>query len=328
MLTDRVHRVRIAHLPTPIDYLPRLSALLGGPRLYIKRDDQTGLATGGNKTRKLEFLIADALGHGADTVITGGAPQSNHCRQTAAAAARHGLRAVLVLKGEAPKPPHVGNILLDELLGAELRWSGDMPRDEALQAAFEAEQQSGHKPYLIPYGGSNEVGATGYVAAIEELQSQLRSGYLPICHFDAIVFASSSGGTQAGLSVGAKALGIQSRILGISVDKHADVLSELVADLANRTAERLGLNVRLSAGDIEVNDNYLGGGYAVVGAPEREAIRLVAQTEGLLLDPVYTGRAMAGLLDLIRKGEFSKGQHVLFWHTGGTAALSGFSEVL
>ncbi|GAB4464383.1 MAG: D-cysteine desulfhydrase [Anaerolineae bacterium] len=325
MLTDALPRLRFAHLPTPIERLPRLSAQLG-VELYVKRDDQTGLATGGNKTRKLEFLVAEALAQGADTLITGGATQSNHCRQTAAAAARHGMRCVLVLGGHAPAQLD-GNNLLSTLLGAELRWCGNRARDDVMQATLE-EKQASHAPYLIPYGGSNPTGATGYVAAVEELAAQLESGAAGVDRFDTIVFASSSGGTQAGLALGVAALGLPTRVLGVSVDEQADVLKARVADLANQTSARLGLSQRLSPDDIDVDAGYLGGGYAVVGEPEREALRLVARTEGLLLDPVYTGRAFAGLLDRVRRGLHRPGERILFWHTGGEAALPAFRDVL
>ncbi len=325
MLTDALPRLRFAHLPTPIERLPRLSARLG-VELYVKRDDQTGLATGGNKTRKLEFLVAEALAQGADTLITGGAVQSNHCRQTAAAAARHGMRCVLVLGGHAPAQLD-GNNLLAALLGAAIRWTGNRPRDAVMQATYE-EEKANHAPYLIPYGGSNPTGAAGYVAAVEELAAQLQSGAVGVDRFDIILHASSSGGTQAGLALGAAALGLSTRVVGVSIDAEADDLKARVADLASRTAAHLGLSHRFGPDDIDVDANYLGGGYAVVGAPEREALGLAAQTEGLLLDPVYTGRAFAGLLDRIRRGLHRPGERILFWHTGGEAALSAFRDVL
>ena len=326
MLTDALPRLRFAHLPTPIEHLPRLSDALG-LALYVKRDDQTGLATGGNKTRKLEFLVADALAQGADTLITGGAVQSNHCRQTAAAAARHGLRCVLVLGGHAPSQ-YDGNNLLAALLGAELRWTGGEPRDAVMQSTFEGEQAADRTPYLIPYGGSNPIGAAGYVAAVEELAAQLQGGVAGVEGFDAVVFASSSGGTHAGLALGVAALGLPTRVLGISVDAQADSLKARVAGLASQTAARLGLDHRFGPDDIEVDAGYLGGGYAVVGDAEREAIRLAARLEGLLLDPVYTGRAFAGLIDRARRGLHRPGERVLFWHTGGEAALPAFRDVL
>jgi D-cysteine desulfhydrase family pyridoxal phosphate-dependent enzyme len=326
MLTETIPRRRFALLPTPIERLPRLGEQLG-VQLYVKRDDQTGLATGGNKTRKLEFLVAEALHDGAQTLITGGAVQSNHCRQTAAAAAKHGLRCVLVLGGHAP-PQFDGNNLLATLLGAEIRWTGDAPRDEMMEKTYRDELAAGHEPYLITYGGSTPTGAAGYVAAVEELAEQLKRDSALVDHFDTIVFASSSGGTQAGLALGVAALNMDMRVLGISVDEDADELKAWVAELANATADQLELTTQLTPDDIDVDDGYLGGGYAVVGDAEREAITVAARTEGLLLDPVYTGRAFAGLLDRIKQGKHHEGERILFWHTGGQASLSAFRDVL
>ncbi len=317
-------RLRFAHLPTPIERLERLSKHLGGPEIYIKRDDQTGLATGGNKTRKLEFLIAEALAQGCDHVVTTGAPQSNHCRQTAAAAARYGLGCTLVLSGEEPSSI-TGNLLLDKLLGAHLYWAGERPRNEVMVEAAEKLRKMGRKPYPIPLGGSNVLGATSYVLAMKELTEQLKSERLNI---DFIVFASSSGGTQAGIALGAEVYGFRGQILGISVDHPSEALQTQAAALATATATHLGLGHLSLAERIKVNDDYLGGGYAVMGEIEREAIRMTAELEGILLDPVYTGRAMGGLIDLIRWGAFTRGQTVLFWHTGGPAALPAFADKL
>ena len=309
-----IPRRHFAHLPTPVDALPTLTARLGGPNLLVKRDDQPGLALGGNKTRKLEFLVADAQARGADLLITGGAAQSNHCRQTAAAAARFGLDCTLVLAGEPPQRASA-NLILDQLLGANIVWTLPDARDETMARVEEEARTVGRTPYLIPYGGSNEIGALGYVFAMQELIAQGVDA-------DWIVVASSSGGTQAGLAVGARLFGYQGRILGISIDKPEVELSrDVVAALATRTARHLGESIRFSAGDILVKDDYLGGGYGMMGEPEIEAIQLFARTEALLLDPVYTGRAAAGLLDLIRQGFFKRDETVLFWHTGGTPVL-------
>jgi L-cysteate sulfo-lyase len=317
-------RTSLGFFPTPLHPLPNLSARLGGPALWIKRDDQTGLATGGNKTRKLEFLVADALQQRADTLITVGAPQSNHVRQTAAAAARAGLNSALVLRGAAPAV-RTGNILLDDLVGAEIFWAGTRALDEVAAEVAEELSARGQRPYVIPLGGSNPIGAAGYVAAMLELVEQARASGL---RFDAIVFATSSGGTQSGLVLGAKLSGYTDRVLGISVDQRADQLVPLLVDLANATSQHIRAAITFSTQDFEVNDHYLSGGYAVLGEPEREAIRLCARMEGLLVDPVYTGRAMAGLIDLIRAGEFKPGQNVLFWHTGGIPALFAYAEQL
>ena len=324
MLTERQPRIRIAHLPTPIEPLPRLSSRLGGPNLWVKRDDLTGLAGGGNKARKLEFFVAEALATGADTLVTCGAVQSNHARQTAAAAAKLGLGCTLVLRGREPLESQ-GNLLLDRLLGAQIVWAEDRPADERLVEVAEELRASGRRPYLVPYGGSTPVGAYGYVAAMEELLDQAtREGI----SFDRIVFPSSSGGTQAGLAVAARALSYKGEVLGISVDLTARDLQEKLAPLATATAELLELPASFAPEDFLVEDAYTGAGYAVLGDLEREAIRTAAETEGLLLDPVYTGRAFGGLLDLIRQGAFDPGERLLFWHTGGIPALFAYSEAL
>jgi len=312
-----IPRIKFAHLPTPIEPLPRLSAELGGPNLLVKRDDLTGLAFGGNKIRKLEFLLADAQSHGAHTIITAGAVQSNHCRQTAAACAHLNFECILVLSGEKPASV-TGNLLLDQLFNAKLVWTSLPERDEILQLTFQKAWELGQRPYLIPYGGSNTIGATAYAFAMKELLDQ---NYQP----DWIIFASSSAGTQAGLVTGARLFGFKGKVLGISVDETDAELKARVASLASTTADALGEKVDFLPQDIMVSADYLGGGYGVMGTPEIEAIRLFARLEGLLLDPVYTGRAAAGLIDLIRKGYFKKEETILFWHTGGTPAL--FSEM-
>ncbi|VAW31573.1 pyridoxal phosphate-dependent deaminase, putative [hydrothermal vent metagenome] len=324
MIVNYPDRKPLAHLPTPLEKLERLSKHLGGPEIYIKRDDQTGLATGGNKTRKLEFLLADALAQGCDHLITTGAPQSNHCRQTAAAAAHLGLGCSLVLSGEEPAQLQ-GNLLLDKLLGAHLYWAGDKLRKEMVVEVVNEQRAMGHTPYVIPLGGSNVMGATSYVLAMQELTAQLTAASINI---DFILFASSSGGTQAGIVLGAELYGFHGQVLGISVDHPADDLKMQVSALATATATHLGVGTVSIADKVEVNDDYIGEGYAMVGETEREAIKLVAQLEGILLDPVYTARAMGGLIDLIRWGAFTRGQSVLFWHTGGAAALPAFRDKL
>jgi len=308
-----IPRVRLVSFPTPVEPLPRLGAALKGPRLYVKRDDLTGLAMGGNKTRKLEFVLAEAQAHGARTLITVGAAQSNHCRQPAAVAAKAGLDCLLVLSGNPAQQP-TGNLLLDRLFGAEIVWTTRPEREAALQRTFEEAWQAGRRPYLIPLGASNGLGTLAYEAAFREFLAQ------PVA-VDWIVVASSSGGTQAGLALGARRAGWPGRVLGISIDEPEQELKRRVAGLAEEAAGRLGETIHFSPEDILVNDGYLGQGYGIMGAPEREAIRLFAETEGLLLDPVYTGRAAAGLVDLIRRGFFKPEESVLFWHTGGASAL-------
>jgi len=320
MESDPISRLSLAQLPTPVEALPRLSALLKGPAIMVKRDDQTGLAFGGNKTRKLEFLVAAARRAEARTLITRGAAQSNHCRQTAAAAARFGFNCTLVLAGDPP-PSVTGNLLIDHLLGVDIVWSRSEDPEELLQSTFEKLESEGSAPYLIPYGGSNPVGALAYAYAMQEWLDQ----HMPA---DRIVFATSSGGTQAGLVLGAKQFGYRGRITGISVDKPADQLRALVVDLANATADYIGWDVRVQPADVLIDDDYLGGGYGVISDAEIEAIRLFAQTEGLMLDPVYTGKAAAGLLDCIRNDTFAPEETILFWHTGGTPGLFAYADAL
>lgn len=308
-----IPRVRVAHLPTPLEAMPRLSAALHGPRLWVKRDDLTGLAFGGNKTRKLEFVLAEAQSHGARTLITTGAAQSNHCRQTAALARRFGLDCILVLSGDPEQVPS-GNLLLDHLLGAEIVWARREERDAVLRQTFEEAWAAGRRPHLIPLGASDEIGALGYVFALDEL---IRQGET----FDWIIVPSSSGGTQAGLVLGARRANLSTRILGISIDHPAGELQQTVAALASEASERFGPRILFDPAEVLVNDQYLGGGYGVLGEPEIEAIRLFAREEGLFLDPVYTGRAAAALIGLIREGFFKETDRVLFWHTGGATAL-------
>lgn len=309
-----IPRLNFAHLPTHVEELPRLTTLLNGPRILVKRDDQTGLAFGGNKTRKLEFLIAEAQEQGADLLISGGALQSNHCRQTAAAAARYGFDCTLVLTGDAPKQPSA-NLLLDQMFGAEIVTVADRKdRDRILQETFDNAVKAGRKPYLVPYGGSSPTGAMGYVFAMQEFINQ---------HFkvDWIVFGTSSGGTHAGLVLGQRVFGFKGRVLGISIDEPEAQLKAHVSALASQASEKLGERINFTPDDVLANEEYCQAGYGVFGEGEREAIKLFASNEGLLLDPVYTGRAAAGMIDLIRKGFFKKNETVLFWHTGGQPAL-------
>jgi D-cysteine desulfhydrase len=282
--------------------------------LLIKRDDQTGLALGGNKTRKLEFLVAEARDQGAKTLISGGALQSNHCRQTAAAAARFGFKCVLVLTGDTPKQPSA-NLLLDELFGAEIVHVADRgDRDRILQETFDRAVKEGMKPYLVPYGGSSPTGALGYAFAMKELMEQSLLA-------DWVVFATSSGGTQAGLLLGQRVFGYKGKMLGISIDESEEWLKEHVSELASLASQKLGERIEFTPEEVLANANYCSAGYGMLTEPELEAIRLFATCEGLLLDPVYTGRAAAGLIDLIRKGFFKKDETVLFLHTGGQPAL-------
>ena len=316
-----ISRLNFAHLPTPIEELPRLSDHLAGPRILIKRDDQTGLAFGGNKTRKLEFLVAEARDQGAQTLISGGALQSNHCRQTAAAAARFGLDCILVLSGEMPEYASA-NLILDQLFGAEIVTVADRAyRDRTLQETFDKAVAAGRKPYLVPYGGSSPTGALGYAFAVEEFMQQN-------IHADWFVFGTSSGGTHAGLVLGQRVFGYQGKVLGISIDESEEWLQTHVSKIASDASEKLGQRIEFIPADVLATANYCGAGYGVLTDAEREAVNLFAKYEGLLLDPVYTGRAAAGMIDLIREGFFKKDETVLFWHTGGAAALPAFVDKL
>ena len=321
-------RLRLAHLPTPLEPLERLSRELGGPKIWVKRDDLTGLAGGGNKTRKLEFLLGEALEGGADTVMTAGAVQSNHARQTAAACARLGLACELFLVEGAPgrgeSYGRSGNVLIDRILGAKLRiLPGSSNTETAMEERAEALRGEGRRPYVIPVGGSNAVGALGYVECACELSAQAHEMSLVI---DALIHASASHGTQAGLVVGLAVAGVEARLLGVGVSGSAQQARANVERIATATCERLGSPPRYA--EIEVDDRFVGEGYGIPTPEGLAAIRLLARLEGLLLDPVYTGKAMAGLVAMIREGRFSDEQNVVFLHTGGWPALFAYEEEL
>jgi L-cysteate sulfo-lyase len=324
----RFPRVRFAHLPTPLEPMPNLTRLLRGPQLYVKRDDCTGLATGGNKTRKLEFLIGEALAQGADTLITHGAVQSNHVRQTAAAARRYSLKCAALLErrvpGYGPMYETAGNVLLDRLLGAELRFvAPDSDMDAACAGLAEEIRARGGKPYYIPGGGSNPVGALGYVNAALELLQQANDLGVRI---DGVVHATGSTGTQSGLVCGLEGANAGIDVLGVCVRRPAVAQEQAVYETASATAEYLGIKGGLERARVRANGDYVGPGYGVPTAATIDAIRLAALHEGLLLDPVYSGKAMAGLIDLCRTGFFTRGQTVVFLHTGGAAALFAYER--
>ncbi|MEA3308939.1 MAG: D-cysteine desulfhydrase family protein [Chloroflexota bacterium] len=321
----KLEPLNLGEFPTPLAPLPQLSAALGGPEIWIKRDDLSGLGMGGNKIRKLRYLMAEALRQKVDVVLTTGAQQSNHARQTAAAAASVGLPAVLVLRGHAPQTTPRGNYLLDHFFGAEIRWAGEQPLMPALQATAARLRQAGARPYVVPYGGSNALGACGFVAGLVELAQQAASRGLD---FDALIVASSSGGTQTGLTVGAQLLSLPTRVIGISIDKPADSFRRQLAALATETTTLLQATASFTPHDFNVVDSYLGDGYGVVGELERQAIHLLARTEGLLADPVYTGRALGGMVDLLKQGAFNDDARILFWHTGGSPSLFAYAEEL
>ena len=327
---SRFPRTSLAHLPTPLHALPRLSELLGGASIWIKRDDCTGLAGGGNKTRKLEFLLGDALAQGADALITQGAVQSNHVRQTAAAAAVCGLPCHALLEdriGSSEQNANEnGNVLLDNILQAELTHfpaGADMHAEMEKHAAQLVREGRCKKPYLIPGGGSNPVGALGYASAALEILQQANAQGLKV---DAIVHATGSTGTQAGLAAGLCGLNANIPLLGISVRAARAAQEENVLALAQRTAELLQLRGAPAAADIVVNSDYVGEGYGIPAEGTLEAISLLATCEGILLDPVYSGKGMAGLIDLVRGGKFPKCANIVFVHTGGAQALPGYAH--
>lgn len=325
MTIKSIPKVDLGFFPTPVVTLSRLSSVLGGPEILMKRDDLTGLAFGGNKIRKLEFILKDAVAKGCDTVITAGASQSNHCRQTAAVTVLLQLECHLVLGGQAPKNAN-GNLLIDNLLGAEIHWAGPHRKGEDIPDLFERLKSKGKRPYVVPYGGSNELGAYGFVHALEELETQLDPE--KISH---IIFASSSGGTQAGLMLGKALLNRKYNIVGIKIDKDEtdkNPIAKFIINLANKTSNFIGAELYFTDQDLIIDGSYVGDGYGVIGQLEKEAISLTAKYEGILLDPVYTGRAMGGLIDMIRSGKLTKADSVLFWHTGGSPALFAYADSL
>jgi L-cysteate sulfo-lyase len=326
MKLARFPRLRITHSPTPLEPMQRLTQLFGGPNLWIKRDDCTGLASGGNKTRKLEYLMADALAQGADTVITQGATQSNHARQTAAIAAQLGLQCRLILEDRTgyrhDDYRNSGNVFLDRLFGAQLsEVAAGTNMDEAMAQLAERLRDDGRKPYVIPGGGSNAVGALGYVTCALELVDQANKAGLTI---DTLVTATGSAGTQAGLVAGLEGARAGIPVLGIGVRAPKATQEEKVFQLAAQTAELLGVAGAVRREAVVANCDYVGAGYGVPTPGMIEAVTLVARTEGILLDPVYSGKAMAGLIDLLRKGELRKEQNVVFLHTGGAVGLYGY----
>jgi D-cysteine desulfhydrase len=310
--------------------LERLSTLLGGPDIYIKRDDLLGLTSGGNKTRKLEFLVAEALAQGADTLITCGAVQSNHARLTLAAANVEGMKCRLVLEERVPgsyKEEASGNNFLYHLLGVERVQVAPGGSDllHAMQAVADELKSMGRKGYVIPTGGSNPVGATGYVACAEEILAQAFALGIRI---DRVVCASGSAGTHAGLVAGFFGSNSGIPVVGINVSRKKQPQEELVHGLAARVAAHVGIPAALPRDAVVCFDDYVGPGYSLPTASMVEAVQMLARTEAILLDPVYTGKAMAGLIDLVRKGYFKKGEHVLFVHTGGSPALYAYEKVI
>lgn len=333
MRLDDLPRVHLANLPTAVEEAPRLGRELGLTRLLVKRDDNTGLALGGNKARKLEYLMAEAQGTGAQVVITCGGAQSNHGRMTAAAARKLGMDCVLFLTDPMPEE-FQGNLLLDALLGAQIKFlpGADITQLDEAMAAEEARLISlARTPYVIPIGGSTPLGAMGYVSAVQETAEQLKQ-------LDAedpdIVIALGSGGTMAGLVLGCYLFLPEARPIGISVSRKADQARARVVRIAIEAAKLVGIGHEPEIGKMIVRDEYVGPAYGIPTPEGKDAILLAARTEGLILDPVYTGKAMAGLIDLARKGEIGRDRSrnnrdrpVLFWHTGGSAGLFAFERL-
>lgn len=326
----RFPRVKLCHAPTPLEHMPNLTKLLGGPQLWIKRDDCTGIATGGNKVRKLEYLMGEAVQLGATHIVTQGAVQSNHVRQTAAVAAKMALKCTALLEHRiATNDPDYlqgGNVLFDHLMGINIEYR---PAGTDMQAEIEAVgerlKSQGETPYVIPGGGSNAVGALGYAHVALELMAQANEMGLRI---DRLVHATGSAGTQAGLVAGLEALNSGIRVLGIGVRNPKDKQEANVHKLAEAVAEKIGLKGGIRREAVEANCDYVGAGYGIPTEGMAEAVMLLARHEGIFLDPVYSGKGMAGLIDLIRKKQFGKDENVVFLHTGGQVGLFGYADYL
>lgn len=310
----------LGFFPTPLHALKRLSEKYPDYNLFIKRDDQTGLATGGNKVRKLEYLIREALDQGCDTFITAGAQQSNHCRQAAAAAALAGMKCHLLVRGNRPEA-FTGNLLLSELLGAEIHYAGDDIHDSDVERLMQQLKERGRKPYFTPIGGSTLTGALGFVNAMGELKKQLVEQHIAI---DYIFFASSSGGTQSGMILGKEVFNIEARLMPVSIDKNEisrpGGLESSVLQMVREGAGMLGLEKQFTPDDTRLVEGYGEAGYGVITCHERDAITELARVEGIFLDPVYTARAYYAMADMLKKSQLRQGSNVLFWHTGGVAA--------
>lgn len=324
---EQIKRTIITHAPTPLEFVPRLSNKLGC-NLYIKRDDCTGLAGGGNKTRKLEYLIADAQDKGADTLVTVGGFQSNHARQTAAAAAKFGFNCELILEDVdgTPKTDYYnnGNVLLDNLLGAKVHsLNSEHSCDSYADFLISQLIEQGHRPYFIPMGGSNVLGSFGYVRCANEILQQVRTDDIQI---DMVVLATGSAGTQAGLLAGLIAAKSDIPVLGITVSRSAVEQQQLVESLLRDTLSKLELDPELAKGRVVANGDYYGEGYGITTSAMIDAVQSCARLEGILLDPVYTGKAMSGLIDLCAKEELKPNSNVLFLHTGGSQGLFGYRE--
>lgn len=319
-------RVKLAHLPTPLEHLARLSQAIGGPNIYVKRDDCSGLLFGGNKVRKLEFLMADALSQNANTIVTMGTLQSNHPPLTAAAACKLGLKCELVLEHrvaiEDSDYHNSANVFLDRLHGASIRIvPGSADAKGVMKSVANEVRQRGDVPYVIPRGGSTPVGALGYVQCAHEILAQAEQMNL---NFDFIVHATGSAGTQAGLLIGLRAMNCRIPVVGIGVSDSQQVKTKRVFDLASETLEFLGVPKIVSSDDVITNCDYVGAGYGIATREMEFALLQTARLEGLLLDPVYSGKGMAGLISLATNGFLAGARNILFIHTGGTPALFAY----
>ena len=333
VLFDKSKKIPLAFLPTPLEYAKNLTKILKGPKIFFKRDDCTGLAFGGNKTRKLEYIMADVLKKQADVIITIGGLQSNWARQAAAAARKLGLKIILVLNGKEPEE-YQGNLLLDSILGCDIRFKPYKDEEEQREEAGETPitggiakeaKKNGEIPYIIPLGGCNPIGNLGYINAVKELKKQSEEKNMNINY---IVSAVGTGGTQAGIELGLKLYKMNTKCYGISISRHIKPKSQEIADLCNQTVKYFKLECsQFSPDEITVNYDYIGERYAIPTNECIDAIHTVAQTEGIILDPVYTGKAMAGLIDLIKKGKFKKDENIVFLHTGGETANFAYNKV-
>lgn len=324
---DRMPRVSLGEFPTPLNELRRLSSVLGGPRILMKREDLSGLAMGGNKARVLEYVLGDAVARGCDAVVTGAAVQSNLCRQVAAAAAKVGMRASLILSGVFP-PRAEGNLLLDYVFGAEIipASAGELTDQSCLESAADGLRSRGYNPYIINLmGDTGPLGAVSFADCMLELEGQLRAADV---HEATIYVTSGSGGTHAGLLLGAGFVELPIRVQGVSIMYPKVVLESRVSNILCESSRLLGLTVPQPEGVVAVDDNYSGGDYGVLTPAAKEAIEVTARTEGILLDPLYTGKAMSALMDHIRQGKLAKDSTVVFIHTGGTPAIFAYGDWL
>lgn len=327
MKIENVPRIRLANLPTPLEPLPRLTEYLKGPRIFIKRDDYTGMGLGGNKVRKLEYLMCDVLQKRAQVVITGAGQQSNHCRITAAVARRLGLSAILVLSGTPPTEAQ-GNLLLDEVMGAEIVYTGEKDLtsvDRVMKEVYLEAEAKGRKPYLIPRGGATSLGSLGYVSFVEELSAQMKQMDLPSAN---LVCAVGSCGTMAGICLGTRLYQADLKLWGISVNRSKSECLERIPILIREAEEMFDPIPNKIPPSLEISDKFVGLGYAIADTSTVSAVRLLAELEGIFLDPVYTGKAFNGLLSLVKENKFSKSDNLIFLHTGGSPAIFAFSENL